>query len=291
MKYIAFLFSALVCLPLAAQRESVVIGPGDTLHVHVYDTPEMDQSVLVGDDGTAPLLFVGAVALAGKTPLQAADAVQNAMLAKQLMQHPQVAVTLEKSGAMDVVVGGEVSHPGSFLLTTARPVLDLIDMAGGLTALADRHIVVEHRGANASAEKYFISNELQADKAAELKVWPGDRIIVPRAGLVYVLGDVGRPGGYSLGSTDSAVTLLQALALAESPNKTALYGRVRLLRRSGALYTLVPVNVNDVKAGKAPDPVLQSNDVVMVPFSYLKNFAVNSTAIVNSLGSAAIYTH
>jgi polysaccharide export outer membrane protein len=176
-------------------------------------------------------------------------------------------------------------------MTTARPVLDLIAMAGGLTAMADRNIVIEHRGAGGVREKYFVSNDAPASGAEELKVWPGDRIIVPKAGVVYVLGDVGRPGGFVLNSNDSAVTLLQALALAESPNKTALYGRIKLLRRKGLEYELVPVNVNDIKAGKAPDVLLQANDVVMVPFSYVKNFAINSTSVVNSLGSAAIYTH
>jgi len=291
MKFLVIFLFALSALPLMAQRESVVLGPGDTVRVHVYDTPEMDQQVLIDDSGNVPLLFVGAVAVAGKTPLEAAEAVQSALVARHLMQHPQVSVTLDKTAALDVIVGGEVNHSGSFQVTTARPVRDLIAMAGGLTPLADRHIVIEHRGANAGTEKYFLSNETLADGGAEQKIWPGDRVIVPKAGLVYVLGDVGRPGGYSLGSTDSAVTLLQALALAESPNKTALYGRVRLLRRTGTSYTLVPVNVNDIKTGKAPDQVLQPNDVVMVPLSYIKNFAINSTAVVNSLGSAAIYTH
>jgi len=276
--------------PLRAQRESVVIGPGDTVHVQVYDTPEMEQKVQVDDTGNAPLLFVGAVALGGLTPAQAAEAVSSALVAKNLMQHPQVAVTLESSATLPVAVGGEVNHAGTFPLTTPLPVLDVLDMAGGLTAFADRHIVVEHRGAGGGTETYFVSNS-KPPAGAELKIWPGDRIFVPRAGIVYVLGDVGHPGGYMLNSNDSAVTLVQALSLAESPNKTAILGRVRLLRRSGDLYTLVPVNVNDIKAGKAPDPVLQPNDVVMVPFSYLKNFAINSTAIVNSLGSAAIYSH
>jgi polysaccharide export outer membrane protein len=114
---------------------------------------------------------------------------------------------------------------------------------------------------------------------------------VPRAGIVYVLGDVGKPGGYPLNSNDSAVTLMQALGLAMSPNKTSTYSRIRLLRRDGENYTTVKVNVNDIKAGKASDPVLLPNDVVMVPFSYIKNFAINSTAIVSSVGTAAIYTH
>ena len=279
------------CAFAVAQRESVVIGPGDKVRVQVYDTPEMDQNVLVDDVGNAPLLFVGPVALGGKTPDEAAQIVKNVMVQKNIMQHPQVRVTIETTGAQDVAVGGEVNHPGAIALTTARPVLDVIAMAGGLTAMADRNIVVEHRGAGGVAQKYFVPNDVPVHGTEEMKVWPGDRIIVPKAGVVYVLGDVGRPGGYVLMSNDSAMTLLQALAMAESPNKTAVLGRIRLLRRSGQSYALVPVNVNNIKAGKAPDVLLQGNDVVMVPFSYIKNFGVNSTAVLNSLGSAAIYAH
>jgi polysaccharide export outer membrane protein len=282
---------AILSTPLYAQRESVLIGAGDMLHVQVYDTPEMDQHILVDDSGNAPLLFVGRVTLAGKTPNEAAQAVASAMVHKGVMQHPQIEVSIEKSTMLDVSIGGEVNHVGTYSLTAPRPVLDVLDMAGGLTPMADRHIVIEHRAGAQVTETYFVPNVNTGSAADQLKVWPGDRITVPRAGIVYVLGDVGKPGGYPLNSNDSAVTLMQALGLAMSPNKTSTYSRIRLLRRDGESYTVVKVNVNDIKAGKASDPVLLPNDVVMVPFSYIKNFAINSTAIVSSVGTAAIYTH
>jgi polysaccharide export outer membrane protein len=287
----AVLCTAVLSNQMQAQRESVLIGAGDMLHVQVYDTPEMDQHIMVNDSGNAPLLFVGQISLAGKTPDQAAQAVSSAMVLKHVMQHPQVAVTIEKPARLDVSVGGEVNHVGTYSLTTPRPVLDVLDMAGGLTPMADRNIVIEHRGPAHLTETYFVSNEDPGGTAGQLKVWPGDRITVPRAGIVYVLGDVGRPGGYPLNSNDSAVTLMQALGLAQSPNKTSAYSKIKLLRRSGEGYTIVPVKVNDIKAGKASDPVLQPNDVVMVPFSYIKNFAINSTSVLSSVGTAAIYVH
>jgi polysaccharide export outer membrane protein len=149
---------AILSTPLYAQRESVLIGAGDMLHVQVYDTPEMDQHILVDDSGNAPLLFVGRVALAGKTPNEAAQAVSSAMLHKGVMQHPQVEVTIEKSAMLDVSVGGEVNHVGTYSLTTPRSVLDVLDMAGGLTPMADRHIVIEHRAGAQVTETYFVPN-------------------------------------------------------------------------------------------------------------------------------------
>jgi polysaccharide export outer membrane protein len=276
--------------PILAQRDSIVIGVGDLVHVQVYDTPEMDQHVLVDDKGNAPLLFVGSVELAGKTPQQAEQAVRSMMMEHHIMQHPQVVVAIEKSGTLDVTVGGEVNHAGAFSLTTPRSIMDVIDMAGGLTALADRNILIEHRGATPSTQRYFVAN-IPSSASEEVMVWPGDRVTVPRAGVVYVLGEVGRPGGYSMSSNEAQMTLLQALAIAGSPTRTGIYAHIRLLRKTGGAYTIVPANVNDIKAGKAADPMLQPNDVVYVPFSYTKNFAVNSTAIVSSVGSAAIYTH
>jgi polysaccharide export outer membrane protein len=106
---------------------------------------------------------------------------------------------------------------------------------------------------------------------------------------VYILGDVGRPGGYPLVSDDEHVTLLQALANASSTNKTAVISGIKLMRRSGDAYVEVPIHPHKIQQGKEADPVLQANDVVIVPFSYAKNFVLNGTGIAASVASAALY--
>jgi polysaccharide export outer membrane protein len=283
-----------VVQPLRGQApvaESLVIGPGDLLHVQFYDTPELDQHPRVNDAGEATLLFLGPVALSGKTSSQAATLIESLMVSRHFMSHPQVIVSIEQYATQEVVVSGEVGHPGSLLLTTPRPVLDVLALAGGLSSIADRRIVIQHRRGGTAPTVYFVSNDPATQLQDQVMIYPGDVILVAKVGIVYVLGDVGRPGGYPLASNDQHLTLVQALANAGSTNKTATISGVRLMRKSGGTYSQVPLHLSRIEAGKEPDPLLLADDVVIVPFSYAKNFLLNSTGIAASVGSAVIFTH
>lgn len=292
MRRFALLCGLVFALPLAAQTastESLLIGPGDQLHVQFYDTPELEQHPRVDDVGNALLLFLGPVGLVGKTPQQAAGVIASLMVSGHFMSHPQVVVTIEQYATQEVTVSGEVGHPGNIMLATPRPVLDVLAQAGGLNAMADRHIVIQHRGGARAPTPYFVSNDPKVQLADDVMIRPGDVVIVPRVGLIYILGDVGRPGGYPLVSNDAQVTLLEALSNAGSTNKTAVISGVRLMRKAGAGYTQVPVHLGKIEAGKEPDPLLLADDVVIVPFSYAKNFILNGTGIAASVASAALY--
>lgn len=271
--------------------ESLLIGKGDLLHVQFYDTPELEQRPRVNDAGSVPMLFLGAVSVVGRTPEEAAQLIASLMVQRHFMSHPQVTVTVDQYATQEVSVSGEVVRPGSYPIATPRPVLDVLGLAGGLSPMADRRIVIEHRSAEKGEIHYVVSNDPAQALGQDVEVFPGDLVFVPRAGIVYILGDVGRPGGYPLVTNDAQMTLLQALTTAASLNKTAVLSGVRIMRKNGSSYAPVPIDLNDIEKGKAPDPVLQPDDVVIVPFSYLKNFLLNGTAIAASVSSAVIYNH
>jgi polysaccharide export outer membrane protein len=273
----------------AAGDESLLIGLGDQLHVQFYDTPELEQHPRVDDSGLAPLMFLGPTLLAGKTPAEAANLIAGLMVSRHFMSHPQVVVSIELYATQGVTVSGEVEHPGSYSIATPRTVLDVLTLAGGLNAVADRNIVIQHRGVTDGTTTYFVSNDPKVQLGHPVMIRPGDSIVVPRVGLVYILGDVGRPGGYPLSSNDGRVTLLQAIANAGSTNKTAVTSGVRLMRKTGDSYAMVPMHLGKIEKGEEADPVLLPDDVVIVPFSYAKNFLLNSTGIAASVGSAVIY--
>jgi polysaccharide biosynthesis/export protein len=290
---LTFLFVALPLmgqsLPKAStQDESLLIGPGDQLHVEVYDTPQFDQHPHVDDAGNAPLLFLGDVALMGDTPGQAAKAIEDRMVSAGLMHHPQVSVTIEQYATQDVSVLGQVSKPGPYPIRTPRSILDVLSMAGGLTLVADRNVLVLRHGLQVARESYFVSNAPD-QHGPDLKIYPGDTIVVAKVNLVYVLGDVARPGGFPMTSNDSAITLLQTIAEAGSTNKTAVLSGAKLLRKSNGSYSVVQVDLGKVLRGKAPDMPLQADDVLFVPFSYSKNFLLSGTAIATSVAAAAVF--
>jgi polysaccharide export outer membrane protein len=272
-----------------AQPESLLIGPGDLIHVQVIDTPEMEQHVRVTDAGTVPLAFVGELKLSGETPAAAAKEIEAALVAKQLMRHPQVTVAVEQYATQNVSVMGQVRAPGAYPIATAQPILKVLSLAGGLTELADRHITIQRSGSAKETASYFVSNESQEALSSEVMVHPGDTVLVPRVGVVYVLGDVSRPGGYPIETNNGQITVLQAVALAGSTNKTSLADRAKLIRKTGPANTETPLQLAAIEKGKLPDVELQANDIIFVPFSWMKNMAMSASTIAASTSSAAIY--
>jgi polysaccharide biosynthesis/export protein len=286
----ALLLGALLCgTSLLAQQESLVIGPGDLLKVQVYDTPELDQHPRVDDAGNVPLLFTGNVAVAGKTPGQAASVIASALVVAELMLHPQVSVTIEQYATQNVSVLGEVNKPGSYAIATPRSVLDVLSMAGGLNALADRHVIVRHHKASKSQETYFARNDATADAGADVLVYPGDTVLISKTRFVYVLGDVARPGGYPMSTADTPMTMLETLSEAGSPNKTAIVSGAKLIRKTSGGTQESKLDISAVENGRQPDFTMKADDVIFVPFSYMKNFVLTGTSVAASVASAALY--
>lgn len=270
------------------EPESILIGAGDMLHVQVFDTPEMDQHARVTDDGNVPLIFLGNVHVAGLTPESAARTIETQLQSRELMKHPQVTVNIEQYATQGVLVIGQVAHPGSYQIDTSRPVLDVLSLAGGLTEVADRKITIERHGTGERVQ-YFVSNDPDEAFKHSLLIHPGDKLMVPKAGIVYALGDFARPGGYTMSNNNSQITALQMLALAGGTPPTAVPSAARLIRRSGDGYTETKIQLSDMQKGKIHDIQLQPDDIIYVPFSYLKNLATNASGIVAAAGGAAIY--
>ena len=105
---------------LTAQNETLLIGPGDVLHLQVYDTPEMEQRARVTDAGKIPFAFLGSVAVAGLTPEQAAEQIEHGLIAAGVMIHPQVTVRVELYATQNASVMGQVQKPGVYEIDTPR---------------------------------------------------------------------------------------------------------------------------------------------------------------------------
>jgi polysaccharide export outer membrane protein len=287
----AFLISIATAVACFAQAESLLIGPGDDLKVVVFDTPEMNQEVRVTDAGEIPLLFIGNVKVATLTPGQAARAIEDTLKSKQLMIHPQVSVAVEQYATQQVSVMGEVQKPGVYNITAPLPVIKVLSDAGGLTTVADRNITIQRHDDPQRTVKYFFSNNSADALQTSVMVYPGDIVMVPKAGIVYVLGDVSRPGGYTISDNNSQMTVLEAIATAGGTNNTAIVSKTRLVRTTTNGISEIPIPLGDMQKGKQPDMRLQASDVLYIPFSYMKHFVVNGSQIAASAASAVIYTH
>jgi polysaccharide biosynthesis/export protein len=288
------IFVCLMSLSLAAlaqSGESLRIGPGDQIHVTVVDSPELDQHPRVTDAGEVPLIGVGAVKIAGLTPAEAATAVHDKLIAAHYLNHPEVTVTVAQYATQTVSVLGQVRASGAYPIGTARPVVDVLALAGGLNEVADRNIVIERRGDPDHPLHYNLANDGVLALQTSVLVYPGDTVIVPKAGIVYVLGDVNRPGGFVMDNNSTELTLLQALARAGGVSRTAKQGHAKLLRKDATGYHETQLSLGEIQKGKQQDIALAPGDVLYVPFSYAKNIAVSgSSGIISSVSSAAVYS-
>jgi polysaccharide export outer membrane protein len=274
---------------LFAQNESLRIGPGDELEVNVFDTPDLDQNARVTDSGEFPLILGGKVRLASLTPFEAARTIEAALIQSHVMYYPKVLVTVTQYATQNVTVFGQVARPGSYSIDTPRSVVDVLGLAGGLTDLADRHVTIERHTSHRQIP-YYVSNRPSDLQDQTALVNPGDKVIVPKAGIVYVLGDVARPGGYPMTNNDGTLSALQVVAAAGGTATSAVPSHTKLIRRTAVGgYQSDPIPLSDMQKGKKPDIPLQAGDIVYVPFSYMRNAALGITGIAAAATSAAIY--
>jgi polysaccharide export outer membrane protein len=287
VKSLLFLLCCAACC--YAQTESVTIGRGDALQVKVLEAPELEQSARVTDAGTLTLILGGSVQVAGLTTAEAALAVERVLVEGHYVLTPHVSVTLEQTVTQNVTIMGQVRSPGSYAIGTPRPILDVLALAGGLTELADRKVTIQ-RHATKERFVFVVSNSANTALDGSVAVLPGDTVIVPKADVVYILGDVNRPGGIAMVTNDSKLSALQAISLAGGTPPNAVPSRARLIRKQAdGSHVEIPLQLSAIQKGKQPDIPLQADDVVYVPFSYARNMAVGAGSLVGATTSAAIY--
>jgi polysaccharide export outer membrane protein len=168
---------------------------------------------------------------------------------------------------------------------------EVLAQVGGLTPMAGAHIKIRHGADNSTPEEeipYFRSHSNQESTA--ILVRPGDSVFVPRAGIVYVLGAVNKPGGYIM-QEDGKLDVAQALALSGGTVLQADTGGLRVIRRNPDGTVLdFPLSYNAIAKGTQKPLVLQAQDIVYVPMSKVKATLSSTTSILSSATSAAIYS-
>ena len=276
-------------LSMMAQRESLHIGPGDEIEIRVFDTPELNQTAQVNDRGNVSLILGGDLRVVSMTPVEAAHAVEQVLLAKQIMHAPRVLIAVRRYATENVTVFGQVVRPASYQIDTPRSLVDVLALAGGFTELADHHVTIEHLDGSPS-QTVFVPNDPKGSEADGTVVYPGERLIIPKASLIYVLGSVGRPGGFPMQNDRSGLTAMQAIATAGGMPPEASPNHARLVRRQDdGSYVDMPLALGDMQKGKQPDLALRANDIIYVPFSYMRHFYLGLNGIVASTAAAALY--
>lgn len=276
-----------------------VIGPEDVLSVDVFDVPELSKLMVeVGNDGNISVPLLGNVKAAGLTQHELRDELAEEW-GKKYLQNPQVMLTIEKFKSRPVSVVGAVAKPGEYFLTGRRTLVEVLALAGGpanLGAAAGKDVMVERPGGfqdlpqadgltQTAPDKVSIEMKkllYSQDTALNIEIEPFDIVSVSRAGIVYVVGAVNRPGGYVLENKDS-VSVLEAIAMAQGVGPNAKPAAAEIMKRSGSgIQKTSPINLKKVLAGKAPDIDLAANDILFIPNSASK--AIGRQSLATTLG-------
>jgi len=264
------------------------LGPGDLLHITVYNMPELEQRVRVSEEGMVSLSLIGEIKVIGMTAEELNREITKKLKEGEFVKRPNVTVLVEEYTTQGVAVIGEVPKPGIVPIYSSHSLLDILSAAGGLKETASTEILIRRQGQSGEPEKIHFSRDGKSLNGPIVTVSPGDQVIVPLAGIVYLLGDLNRPGGYVM-SENGKITILQALAMAGGPTRTAAENSARLLRTTPDGLQEKPILLKDIMKGKQPDFELQAKDIIYVPFSQLKNALLGSQAMLGAASSAAVF--
>jgi polysaccharide export outer membrane protein len=256
----------------AAQSPAIAVGPGDLLDVVVFDTPEMSGHVRVTQDGFANLPVLGRIDLNGLSADQAARRIESELRQRNLLLEPHVTVFIVEYASQGATVSGEVRQPGIYPTLGRRSLLDMLAIAGGVSPTAGKVATIIHRDDPSHPSNIALQGTPQHLAAQENPVIsPGDTIVVAKAGVVYIVGDVGKPGGFLVDNNERLSTA-QALALAGGANRTASLSKTRLIRRVDGGRQEYTLDLAKLLKGQQADLKLSDGDILWVPSSQLKTF-------------------
>jgi polysaccharide export outer membrane protein len=287
--------SAVAAKPAAApghEAGDYTVSPEDLVDVFVMDVPEVTRTYRISSNGflTLPLL-PEPIAAAGLPLNQLSRLIAAKFREAGMLNNAQVTVSLRETRLHSVIISGSVRRPQAYPVYGPTKLLDLLTQAGGLADDAGNEAIVT-RGqtglqsaggeGNPAAEADPTPKEqtftLDIKKLVEtgedktnILLYPGDRVTVQRAALIYILGAVSRPGGYALRDPREQVTVLKALAMAGDTTSVAKKKHITVLRKDPAApegkRQEIAVNLKAMLTGQIADLKLQSDDILYVPES------------------------
>ncbi len=274
-------------------NSNVKLGVGDLIDITVFGVPELSLKTRVSGSGDIYLPLIDYVHVAGLTTDEAQELIQKRLEAGGFVRSPHVSIFVNESASQAITMVGEVNRPGAYPAVGERRLFDLVSAAGGFTEKAGRIITIEHHGdPDQKVELQLTSNNLAEDTKENVDIYPGDLIIVSRAGIVYVVGDVQRPSGF-LVSEDTALSVLKALALAGGGTRTSALNKTRILRQTPNGIQEIHVSLKKILYAKAPDVPLVKGDILFIPGSGAKAAAYRSAdaavGLTSGLALLAVY--
>lgn len=265
------------------------IGPNDLIGISVYESPELTRTFRVSPDGeiTLPMLPDPIVA-SGLKPRELEKVIRAALIKGEILYDPTVTVTIMEFRSRPISVAGAVRNPITFQGTGTVTLIDALSQAGGLSESAGDEIIVSRPPVSIGSERSVLDQRISAhdlfagnDSSLNLQLQGGEVIRVPEAGLVYVVGDVKKPGSFRITDGEES-SVLKAIALSEGLDQhsshTAYIYRAEAGRKG---KSEIKIDLKRILDRKSDDVPLISSDVLYIPVASGRKAAL--TALDRSL--------
>ncbi len=270
----------------------LTIGAGDLIEISVYDNPDLSGRFRVNEKGEITVPLLGTVPVQGQTAEQVGSAIEKRYVEADILRPFQVHVSvfISEYATQGILVSGDVKSPGLFPALGIRMLHDVITTAGGVSTTASSNVIITRKADPDHPITVEYNPTALAPLIPRIQIFPGDSILVPRAGIVYVLGRVNRPGGYVLDGRKT-LSVETAMALAGGSGPAAAMWRAHLVRTlDGGRKEDIVLNVNKIQDAKAPDLALKDGDILFVPTSNGKLIMQQAISSALNIGtSIAIY--
>ncbi len=269
--------------------EGLRIGSGDLLRVSVFGAADYNHDVRVADDGTVILPLIGEMHAAGLTTRQLAADLQSRLSQGGFFNNPQVGVFVREYATQGVSVLGEVKMPGVYPLLGARTLFDLISAAQGTTQAAGNQVSIIHRDRPQQPEIVKLTYDVKGAAQSNVPVLPGDTIIVQRASMMYVVGNVQKPTGIAM--VDPGLTVLKAIALAQGIAPNAALDKARLVRKTSDGEIAIPLQLKKMLAAQVPDMRVEPEDILFIPNSMASSAFKKGLELALQTASGVVIYH
>ena len=276
------------------------LGSGDLIEVSVFGVEDYTYNLRINSRGQLNFPLVGNIDVKGMTPSELEQTLRF-RFEYRLVRNPQISIFVKEYRSQPVFILGAVVRPGQYQAIHQLNVVDVIAMAGGLQmgAAADHALIQRAKPSGNAGGKgsEVIKVDLRAlleegNVALNVPVQGGDVIQIPerKVDLIYVMGDVNKPGAFTLPRDYKNIVVTQVLAQAGGPTRTAKLSKgivVRYDEKSDSRQEMA-LDLKKVIQGKTPDISILPDDIIFIPSSTGKTIGYGMLGILPQFVSNAM---
>lgn len=231
-----------------------VLGAGDVVRITVFQSPDLTLEARIAESGVISYPLVGTIKLGGLPVSEAEKRIADGLKSGNFLKLPQVSILVLQIRGNQASVLGQVLRPGRFPLEQANMRLsDLLALAGGIAPSGNELVTLSGLRAGKAVRVQIDFPTIFSGTTDDMIVQNGDVVYVDRMPMVYIYGEVQRPGAFRI---ERGMTMMQALATAGGVTQRGTEKGIRIHRRGpdGKVQVVQPTM----------DDTVKDNDVVYV---------------------------